>query len=354
MERLLECVPNISEGKSLEVIHRIITDIESVNGVKVIHTDRGEGANRTVITFVGEPEKVCEAAFRMVKTASQLIDMSRHKGTHPRSGAVDVLPLVPLKGISMEETVLLAHQLGKRIGDELGIPGYFYEYACTTEERRNLATCRSGEYEGLPEKLKKEDWKPDFGTNDFNDIVKKSGTINLGARKILIAYNINIDTKSIEIANYIASQVREKGVVERENDPIFGKIIKDENGKAIYKKGLLKGVKGLGWYIEEYDRAQLSYNITDIDQASIQQVFEFSKEKAALLGVKVTGSELIGLIPLDMLLSAGKYFLGKEKLSINISEEEIVDFAVKSLGLDELAPFNPKERVIEYLIKVYK
>jgi glutamate formiminotransferase / formiminotetrahydrofolate cyclodeaminase len=351
MNRIIECVPNFSEGNNMEIINRIVDDINSVEGVKVIDIDPGKATNRTVVTFVGSPDEVCEAAFRAVKKASELIDMSKHKGEHPRFGATDVLPLIPVKGITMEETVELARKLGMRIGEELGIPIYFYEFAATEEKRRNLANCRAGEYEGLPQKLADPAWKPDFGASAFNEVVRKTGAIALSARNFLIAYNVNLNTTSTRWANSIVYDIREKGRVKREGNTLTGKIIKDENGNKVYNPGLLKGVKGIGWYIEEYGIAQLSFNITDISIVSMHQVFELACERAALRGIRVTGSELVGVIPLMAMLDAGKYFLRKQKRSTGISDDEILKIAVKSLGLDELAPFDPKKKIIEYLME---
>jgi len=351
MNRIIECVPNFSEGNNMEIINRIVDDINSVEGVKVIDIDPGKATNRTVVTFVGSPDEVCEAAFRAVKKASELIDMSKHKGEHPRFGATDVLPLIPVKGITMEETVELARKLGMRIGEELGIPIYFYEFAATEEKRRNLANCRAGEYEGLPQKLADPPWKPDFGASAFNEVVRKTGAIALSARNFLIAYNVNLNTTSTRWANSIVYDIREKGRVKREGNTLTGKIIKDENGNKVYNPGLLKGVKGIGWYIEEYGIAQLSFNITDISIVSMHQVFELACERAALRGIRVTGSELVGVIPLMAMLDAGKYFLRKQKRSTGISDDEILKIAVKSLGLDELAPFDPKKKIIEYLME---
>jgi glutamate formiminotransferase/formiminotetrahydrofolate cyclodeaminase len=304
-----------------------------------------------VVTFVGPPEEVCEAAFRAVKKASELIDMRKHKGEHPRFGATDVLPLVPVAGMTMEETVEYARKLGKRIGDELGIPVYCYEYAATEEKRRNLASCRAGEYEGLPRKLTDPLWKPDFGPAAFNQQVAKTGATALSARNFLVAYNVNLNTTSVRLANSIAFDIREKGRVKREGGSLTGKPLKDENGNLIYHPGMLKGVKGIGWYIEEYGIAQLSFNITDITTTSIHQVFEAACQRAEARGIRVTGSELIGVIPLQAMLDAGRYFLHKQKRSAGISDEEILKIAVRSMGLDELAPFDPKKKIIEYLIE---
>ncbi len=351
MNRIIECVPNFSEGNNMEIINRIAQAIKSVEGVKLIDIDPGKATNRTVMTFVGSPEDVSEAAFRAVKKAAELIDMSKHKGEHPRFGATDVLPLIPIKGITMEETVEYARKLGKRIGEELGIPIYFYEFAATEEKRRNLANCRAGEYEGLQQKISDHSWKPDYGAIEYNEIVRKSGAIALSARNFLIAYNVNLNTTSTRWANSIAYDIREKGRVKREGNQLTGKIVKDEQGNKVYCPGLLKGVKGIGWYIEEYGIAQLSFNITDISVVSMHQVFEVACERAALRGIRVTGSELVGVIPLQAMLDAGKYFLRKQKRSTGISDEEILKIAIKSLGLDELAPFDPKKKIIEYLME---
>ena len=351
MNKIIECVPNFSEGNDMEIINQILLEIWSVGDVKVINVDPGKDTNRTVITFVGEPEAVCEAAFLAVKRAAELIDMSKQKGKHPRIGATDVLPLIPVKGVSMEETVEYATKLGKRIGEELKIPVYLYESSATEAKRRNLANCRSGEYEGLPQKLANPDWKPDFGPVEFDENVSKTGATIVGGRNFLIAYNVNLNTTSVSIAKIIASEIREKGHAKREGDPLTGEVVKDNNGKTVYKPGLLKSVKGIGWYIEEYGIAQLSFNITDINMSSIHQVFELACERAAAHGVRVTGSELIGTIPLQALLDAGNYYLQKKSQSTCVSDEEKVHAAIKSLGLDELAPFNPKERIIDYLIE---
>ena len=351
MNQLIECVPNFSEGRNMEVINQITREIASVEGVKLIDVDPGKATNRTVVTFVGAPDVVCEAAFRAAKKASEVIDMRKHKGEHPRFGATDVLPLVPISGISMEETVEYARKLGKRIGDELGIPVYCYEFAASEEKRRNLANCRAGEYEGLPQKLVNPEWIPDFGPAEFNDQVAKTGAIALSARNFLIAYNVNLNTTSTRWANSIAFDIREKGRVKRDGDSITGKPLKDESGNTLYEPGMLKGVKGIGWFIEEYGIAQLSFNITDITKTTIQQVFEAACERADVRGIRVTGSELVGLIPLQALLDAGKYFLKKQHRSTGIADDEILKIAVKSLGLDDLAPFDPKKKIIEYLIE---
>lgn len=348
---LIECVPNFSEGQNMQIINQITDEIKSVDGVKLIDVDPGKATNRTVVTFVGEPNAVCEAAFRAVKKAAELIDMSKHHGEHPRFGSTDVLPLIPIKNISMDETVEFARKLGKRIGDELGIPGYFYEFACTEEKRRNLAACRAGEYEGLPKKLTNPEWKPDFGPAEFNDTVRKAGAVAVSARNLLIAYNVNLNTTSTRWANSIAFDIREKGRIKREGNPLTGKIVKDADGNTVYTPGLLKGVKGIGWYIEEYGIAQLSFNITDTTAVPLHQVFELACERAAVRGIRVTGSELVGMIPLQIMLDTGRYFLKKQHRSTGISDEEIIKIAVKSLGLDDLTPFDPKKKIIEYQLE---
>ena len=348
---LIECVPNFSEGNNMQIINQITDEIKSVDGVKLIDVDPGKATNRTVVTFVGEPNAVCEAAFRAVKKAAELIDMSKHHGEHPRFGATDVLPLIPIKNITMDETVEYARKLGKRIGDELGIPGYFYEFACTEEKRRNLAACRAGEYEGLLKKLTNPEWKPDFGPTEFNETVRRTGAVALSARNLLIAYNVNLNTTSTRWANSIAFDIREKGRIKREGNPLTGKIVKDADGNSVYTPGLLKGVKGIGWYIEEYGIAQLSFNITDTTTVPLHQVFELACERAAVRGIRVTGSELVGMIPLQIMLDTGRYFLKKQHRSTGISDEEIIKIAVKSLGLDDLTPFDPKKKIIEYQLE---
>ncbi|HQH14317.1 MAG TPA: glutamate formimidoyltransferase [Bacteroidales bacterium] len=347
MKKLIECVPNFSEGKDMSIIKQITDQIETVEGVKLLDVDPGAATNRTVVTFVGTPDEVIEAAFLAVKKASQLIDMTKHKGEHPRMGATDVCPLVPISNISMEETVEYAHKLAKRIGDELEIPVYCYEKAAFTKERRNLAYCRSGEYEGLPEKLSKPEWKPDFGPAKFN---ARAGATAVGARDFLVAYNINLNTTSTRRANSIAYDIRERGRVKREGNPITGKIVRDEQGNQVYIPGSLKEVKGIGWFIEEYGIAQISLNLTNISVTPVHVAFEEACKKAQERGIRVTGSELVGLIPLKAITDAGKYFLRKQQRSVGVSENELIKIAVKSLGLDDLKPFNPKEKIIEYMI----
>jgi len=336
MKKLIECVPNFSEGVNMGIIKQITTQIETVEGVTLLDVDPGKATNRTVVTFVGTPDEVVEAAFRAIKKASELIDMSKHKGEHPRMGATDVCPFVPVSNISMEETVEYARKLAKRVGEELNIPVYCYENAAFKTERRNLAYCRSGEYEALPDKLSKEEWKPDFGPAVFN---AKAGATAVGARDFLVAYNVNLNTTSTRRANAIAFDVREKG-----------RTIKDEKGKDVTIPGTLKAVKAIGWFIEEYGVAQISMNLTNIRITPVHIAFDEVCAKAQARGIRVTGSELVGLIPLKALLDAGKYFLRKQQRSVGISEAEIIKIAVKSLGLDDLKPFNPQEKIIEYVL----
>jgi glutamate formiminotransferase/formiminotetrahydrofolate cyclodeaminase len=347
MKQLIECVPNFSEGRDEKIIKQITDAIESVDGIKLLNVDPGKATNRTVVTFVGEPEQVVEAAFQGAKMAAQLIDMSKHKGEHPRFGATDVCPLIPIANISMDETVAYARKLGKRMGEELGISVYCYEFAASTEERRSLANCRAGEYEGLKEKLQQPEWKPDFGPTVLNE---RSGASAVGARNFLIAYNVNLNTTSVRRANSIAFDVREAGRVVREGDPLTGKMVTDEHGEPVRIPGTLKKVRAIGWFIKEYGIAQISMNLTDITVTSMHQAFDEVSERARERGMRVTGSELIGLVPLQAMLDAGKYFLKKQQRSTGIPDEEIIKIAIKSLGLDELAPFDPKKRIIEYLI----
>ncbi|MFN2395695.1 MAG: glutamate formimidoyltransferase [Bacteroidales bacterium] len=348
MKKLIECVPNFSEGNDMGIINQITNEIESVDGVKLLDVDPGKATNRTVVTMVGAPDEVIEAAFRAVKKASQLIDMSKHKGEHPRMGATDVCPFVPVANITMEEVVEYARKLAEKIGNELNIPVYCYENAAFEKKRRNLANCRSGEYEGLPDKMKDPEWKPDFGPAEFN---AKSGATAVGARDFLVAYNINLNTTSARRANAIAFDVREKGRVKREGNPITGKIVTDEKGDKVYIPGTLKAVKAIGWFIEEYGVAQISMNLTNISITPVHIAFDEVEQKAASRGIRVTGSELVGLVPLKAMVEAGKYFLRKQQRSVGVSEAELIKIAVKSMGLDELKPFNPKEKIIEYMIE---
>ncbi len=345
--QLIECVPNFSEGNDLSIIKQITDQIEAVEGVKLLDVDPGQATNRTVVTFVGTPDEVLDAAVAAVAKAAELIDMSKHTGEHPRFGACDVCPLVPVSNIDMEETVEYARKLAKRLGDELGLTIYCYESAALTDERRNLATVRAGEYEGLKDRLAKPGWKPDFGPAKFN---AKSGATAVGARDFLVAYNINLNTTSTRRANAIAFDVREKGRVKTEDGTPGGKPVLDENGNKVWEPGLLKCVKGIGWFIEEYGVAQISMNLTNISVTPVHVAFDAVCEQAQARGVRVTGSELVGLIPLQAMLDAGKYFLKKQQRSTGIADPEIIKIAVKSLGLDELYPFKPEEKIIEYAI----
>ncbi|HPD95486.1 MAG TPA: glutamate formimidoyltransferase [Tenuifilaceae bacterium] len=347
-KKLIECVPNFSEGRDMNVINQITKEIEAVEGVKLIDVDPGKATNRTVVTFVGTPEEVLEAAFRAVRKAKELIDMSKHHGAHPRFGATDVCPLVPVANITMDEVVEYAHKLAKRIGDELEIPVYCYEFAAFETKRRNLATCRSGEYEGLPKKLQDAEWKPDFGPAKF---LPQTGAIAVGARNFLVAYNVNLNTTSTRRANAVAFDIREKGRPKREGNQVTGKIAKGDNGKDIWIPGSLKACKAIGWFIDEYGIAQVSINLTDITVTPIHVAFEEACKKAQERGLRVTGSEVVGVVPLNAMLDAGKYFLKKQKRSTGIPEREIIKIAVKSLGLDELYPFDPDKKIIEYILK---
>ena len=351
MKQLIECVPNISEGRDMNIINQVTAEIEKVEGVKLLDVDPGQTTNRTVITFVGEPEQACEAAFRVVKKAAELIDMRQHHGAHPRQGATDVCPLIPVSNITMEETVVYAHRLAERIGNELQIPIYCYENAAKLPERRNLAYCRTGEYESLSTRLGTDQWKPDYGPNAWNDHTAQTGATQVGARDFLVAINYNLNTTSTRRANAIAFDVREKGRPMREGGKPSGKPMKDENGKPIMIPGTLKGTKAIGWYIEDYGIAQVSMNITSIKVAPVHLCFDEVCRCAANRGIRVTGCEIVGLIPKSVLIDAGKYYLAKQKRSLGVSEDEIMKVAIKSMGLDDLKPFDPKEKVIEYLIE---
>jgi len=348
MKQLIECVPNFSEGVDMEVIRRITDQVESVAGIKLLDVDPGKATNRTVVTFVGAPEEVVEAAFLAVKLASEIIDMSKHSGEHPRFGATDVCPLVPVSGISMEETIRYAHQLAERIGKEIGIPVYCYENAALSEGRKNLVSVRSGEYEGLKEKLANPEWKPDFGPAEFRP---RTGAIAVGARDFLVAYNINLNTTSTRRANAIAFDVRERGRTKREGDPVTGKIVKDVHGKPVMIPGSLKEVKAIGWFIEEYGVAQISMNLTNISITPVHMAFDEVCKKADARGIRVTGSELVGLVPLNAMLEAGRYFLKKQQRSSGVADSKLIKIAVKSMGLDELGPFDPNEKIIEYQLR---
>ena len=350
-KQIIECVPNISEGRDADKIRIISQIVEEIDGVKLLNVDPGKATNRTVITFVGEPQAVIDAAFLLIQKAQELIDMSKHSGEHPRMGATDVCPLVPIANISMEQCAQWAHKLGERVGAELGIPVYHYEAAAKEKKRENLANCRKGEYEGLSKKLVDADWKPDFGPAEFNKSVEKSGATAISARDFLVAYNINLNTTSTRRANAVAFDIREAGRIKRERDSLSGKIMKDENGIPLKEPGLFKAVKGIGWYIEEYGVAQISYNLTNINISPLHEVFDKTCERSIARGMRVTGSELIGLVPKKVLIDAGKHFLKKQKRSTGINESEIIKIAIKTLGLDELAPFNPQERIIEYMLE---
>ncbi len=348
MKQLIECVPNFSEGRNMDIIKQITDVIESVSGINLLDVDPGAATNRTVVTFVGEPEPVLEAAFRAMKKAKELIDMSKHQGAHPRFGATDVCPLVPVANISMEETAELARKLARRVGEELEYPVYCYEFAAFSNERRNLAYVRSGEYEGLENKLKEDKWKPDFGPALF---LPRTGATAISARNFLVAFNVNLNTTSTRRANAIAYDVRERGREKREGHPITGKIVLDEKGNKVMIPGSLKAVKAIGWYIEEYGIAQISMNLTDISITPVHIAFDEVFLKALERGVRVTGSELVGVIPLQAVLDAGKYFLRKQNRSVGVSNDELIKIAVKSMGLDDLKPFDPRKNIIEYLIE---
>ncbi|MFI5219776.1 MAG: glutamate formimidoyltransferase [Bacteroidia bacterium] len=346
MKQLIECVPNFSEGSDLNVIKQITDEIERVEGVKLLNVDPGKATNRTVVTLVGEPAAVVEAAFLGIKKASQLIDMSKHKGEHPRMGATDVCPFIPVANITMEETAEWSEKLAQRVGEELKIPAYLYEEAQSNKERSNLSIIRAGEYEGFFKKIKLSEWKPDFGPAEFS---AKHGATVIGARDFLIAYNVNLNTKSVKRANSVAFDIREAGRVKK--DPVSGKNILDEKGNEIRILGNLKGVKAIGWYIEEYGIAQVSINVTKFRETPLHIVFDECVKSAHERGFRVTGSELVGLIPLSAMVDAGKYFLKKQRLSAGVSEAELIHIAVKSMGLDELAPFDPKKKIIEYVME---
>lgn len=359
MDKIIECVPNYSEGRNKEVIDLIVkaiadTTVNTERGeerVRVLDVDPGEATNRTVVTFVGSPEAVMEAAFQGEKKAAELIDMRQHHGAHPRSGATDVLPLIPVAGTTLDECAGWARTLAKRIYDELGIPCYCYEAAAYTPERRNLAVCRAGEYEALPEKVIDPKRKPDFGPGEYNETVAKAGATNVGARDFLIAVNFNLNTTSTRRAMAVAFDVREKGRPAREGGSLTGKILKDAEGQTIWIPGTLKGCKAIGWYIEEYGIAQVSMNITDINTTPLHVAFEEVCRAAAVRGLRVTGTEIVGLVPKRVLLETGRYYLEKQQRSLGISEDEIIKIAAKSLGLSDLKPFNPREKVIEFLME---
>ncbi len=348
MKQIIECVPNFSEGNDMGIIKQITDQIVTVEGVTLLDVDPGKATNRTVVTIVGTPDAIVEAAFRGIKKAAEIIDMRKHKGEHPRMGATDVCPFVPISGITMDETAVYARKLAEKVGTELNIPVYCYENAAYTDERKNLATCRAGEYEGLQKKLSDPHWKPDFGPVEFN---ATAGATAVGARDFLVAYNVNLNTTSTRRANAVAFDIREKGRPKREGDSPVGKIMKDAAGNQINIPGTLKACKAIGWFIEEYGIAQVSINLTNISTTSVHVAFEEACTKAQERGMRVTGSELVGLVPLKAMLDAGKYFLMKQKRSVGVSEEELIKIAVKSLGLDDLKPFNPREKIIEYVME---
>jgi len=348
MKQLIECVPNFSEGNDMNIINQITLAIESVDGVKLLNVDPGKATNRTVVTFVGEPAKVLEAAFLGIQKAAELIDMTRHTGAHPRMGATDVCPFIPVANISLEETAEWSKKLAAKVGTELHIPVYLYEAAQSNSNRNNLSVIRAGEYEGFAHKIQDPVWKPDFGPSVFN---VRSGATVIGARDFLIAYNVNLNTKSVKRANSIAFDIREAGRVKREGNPISGSIAKDEKGEEIRIPGKLKGVKAIGWFIGEYNVAQVSINITKFRETPLHKVFDECVNSAIERGLRVTGSELVGLVPLSAMLEAGRYFLEKQKLSIGVSDDELIHMAIKSMGLDELGPFDPQQRIIEYCLE---
>lgn len=348
MQPIIECVPNFSEGRNLQTIKTITDAIETVEGIRLLDVDPGKATNRTVVTFVGSPDDVIEAAFRGIAKAAEVIDMRNHTGEHPRMGATDVCPLIPISGISMEETAAYAKKLAKRVAEELSIPTYLYESAQSNAARNNLSVIRAGEYEGFFEKIKLPEWAPDYGKAEMN---ATAGATVIGARDFLIAYNVNLNTKSTRIANRIAFDVREAGRVKREGNPYSGKIMNDEHGEPIRIPGKLKAVKAIGWYIEEYNMAQISMNLTNYKITPLHVAFEETRKAADDRGVRVTGSELVGLIPLQPMLDAGKYFLEKQGMSAGVSESDLVDCAIQSMGLNELGPFDPKKKIIEYLLR---
>jgi len=345
MSQIIECVPNFSEGRDMTVIREITDAIESVDGVALLDVDPGLATNRTVVTFAGAPENVVEAAVRAAQKAAELIDMRQHLGEHPRFGAMDVCPLVPVSGISIEETASYAHQLAERLGREVGLTVFCYEHAATSDDRQNLANVRAGEYEGLKEKLAKPEWQPDYGPAKVN---LQSGATAVGAREFLIAYNVNLNTTSTRRANAVAFDVREKGRIQRTGDPLTGTIVRDDQGEPVYIPGTLEAVKAIGWFIEEYGIAQISMNLTDLTQTSLHRAFDEVCEKAAARGMRVTGSELVGLVPLEAILEAGRHYLRKQGRSLGVPDHEIIKIAVKSLGLDDLKPFEPADKIIEF------
>ena len=345
MQKLIECVPNFSEGRDLNIIRQISAAIESVEGISLLDVDPGASTNRTVVTFVGSPEAAVEAAFRGIQKAAELIDMRKHKGAHPRMGATDVCPFIPVSNVSWEEAIACANQLGKRVADELKIPVYLYEKAARDQSRSNLSVIRSGEYEGFFGKIKEAAWKPDFGPSVFSE---KSGATAIGAREFLVAYNVNLNTKAVRKATSVAFDVRENGRVKTDNGTPYGKPVLDANGEPVRIPGMLKHVKAIGWYVEEYGIAQVSMNLTNIEETPLHAAFDACNEAASKRGLRVTGSEVVGMLPKKCLVDAGKYFLRKQKWSEGASEEDLIDIGIRSMGLSELKPFDPKEKIIEF------
>jgi glutamate formiminotransferase/formiminotetrahydrofolate cyclodeaminase len=345
MKKIIECVPNFSEGRDLEIIRQITNAIESVEGISLLNVDPGASTNRTVVTFAGAPEAAVEAAFRGIQKAAELIDMRKQKGAHPRMGATDVCPFIPVSNVSWEEAIACANELGKRVGDELKIPVYLYEKAAKDPSRSNLSIIRAGEYEGFFEKIKEPAWKPDFGPSVFNE---KSGATVIGAREFLVAYNANLNTRAVRRATSVAFDVRENGRVKTEDGTPSGKPVLDAKGEPVRVPGMLKHVKAIGWYVEEYGMAQVSMNLTNLDETPLHAAFDACNEAASKRGLRVTGSEVVGMLPKKCLVEAGKYFLRKQKWSEGASEEELIDIAIRSMGLNELKPFDPKEKIIEF------
>jgi glutamate formiminotransferase/formiminotetrahydrofolate cyclodeaminase len=346
--RVLECVPNISEGRDADLIREVTAEVEKGEGVRLLDVDPGKATNRTVVTFAGEPEAVVAAALRLARKATELIDMRHHKGEHPRFGALDVCPLVPVSGITMDETVAFARALARRLADDVGLTVYCYEYAATSEARRNLANVRAGEYEGLERRLRDPRWKPDFGPAKFNP---RSGATAVGARDFLVAYNVNLNTTSTRRANAIAFDVRERGRVKRKGNPLTGEQVVDANGETVWTPGTLKSVKGIGWFIDEYGIAQVSLNLTNLSVTPLHGAFDEVCRAAEARGVRVTGSELVGLVPLQAMLEAGRHFLRKQQRSTGVADRELVRIAVQTMGLDELAPFDPERKIVEYALR---
>jgi glutamate formiminotransferase/formiminotetrahydrofolate cyclodeaminase len=348
MDRILECVPNFSEGRDPRIIQQISDAIAAIDGVELLDVDPGKATNRTVVTFAGSPEAVLDAAVVAGRLSKDLIDMAKHSGEHPRFGGMDVCPLVPISGVTMEETAAYARELGRRLGEEAGLSVYLYEHAATKPERRNLAVVRAGEYEALADRMKDPEWAPDFGPCEFQP---RTGATAVGARNFLIAYNVNLNTTSSRRANAVAFDVREKGRIKRDGDPLTGPVVKDAQGQPVWEPGALKAVKGIGWYIEEYGVCQVSMNLTDMDVTPLHLAFDETCRRAEARGVRVTGSELVGLVPLQAMLDAGRYFLRKQERSTGVAESELIKIAVRSMGLDELSPFEPEKKIIEYVLR---